>query len=442
MDLTIQPKTSRLSGIIIPPGSKSYSHRAFILASLAEGPSNIKNPLTSGDVSITMNILENSGVKIKKKGKGTYTVYGTGTLQGDPRDLIDCGNSGTSARIFSALSLIINGGLQLQGEFFRRQRPIKPLLDALEQLGAYYSLSQDKLFIHRQKRVCKDINIRGDISSQFITALLFLGSIIECSEKETIKINLTTLVVSYPYLKITLNIMNEFGLQAQEIRSNSDLVGYKVKTGQKITSKTYTVPSDFSSAAFIIAAGVLTPTDSKIIIENLDFEDPQGDKRIIPILREMGAKIHKDVENKRLICYGNIKKNPLNGCQIDCKDIPDLFPILSVIGAFADGKMVLYNAENLRLKESDRISIMARELTKMGVKVEEKQGSLTIYQCGNLKGTRIDHNGDHRIAMACTVAALYAVSESYIESIDIVKDSYPRFVEDLQKIGASNITLQ
>lgn len=442
MDLTIQPTTSSLSGTITPPASKSYSHRAFILASLAEGTSTIKNPLTSGDVSITMNILENSGVKVKKKTKNIYKVHGTGTLQGDPRDLIDCGNSGTSARIFSALSLIINGGLQLQGEFFRRERPIKPLLDALEQLGAYYSLSQNKLSIHRQKRVCKDINIRGDISSQFITALLFLGSIIKCSEKETIKINLTTPVVSYPYLKITLNIMNEFGLEAQEIRNNSDLVGYKVKTGQKITSKTYTVPSDFSSAAFIIAAGVLTPTDSKINIENLDFEDPQGDKRIIPILREMGAKIHKDIENKRLICYGNIKKNPLNGCQIDCKDIPDLFPILSVIGAFADGKMVLYNAENLRLKESDRISIMARELTKMGVKVEEKQGSLTIYHCDNLKGIRIDHNGDHRIAMACTVAALYAVSESHIESIDIVKDSYPKFVEDLQKIGASNITLQ
>jgi len=442
MDLTIQPKPLRLSGFITPPGSKSYSHRAFILASLAEGTSTIKNSLTSGDVSITMNILGTLGVKIKKTTENIYKVHGRGMLQGDPKEIMDCGNSGTSVRIFSALSLMINGGLQLQGEFFRRERPLKPLLDALEQLGASYSLSQDKLIIHRQKIVCKDVNIRGDISSQFITALLFLGSIIQCSEKETIKINLTTPVVSYPYLKITLNIMDKFGFQAQEVRNDSDLLGYKVKTGQKISSKTYTVPSDFSSAAFIIAAAVLTPIDSKIIIENLDFEDPQGDKRIVPILREMGARIHKDVDNKRLICYGNIRKNPLMGRQIDCKDVPDLFPILSVIGAFAEGKMILYNAENLRLKESDRIEIMARELTKMGVKVEEKQGSLTIYHCDNIEGTKIDHNGDHRIAMACTVAALYATSESHIESIDVVKDSYPRFVEDLQKVGASNIILK
>jgi 3-phosphoshikimate 1-carboxyvinyltransferase len=149
----------------------------------------------------------------------------------------------------------------------------------------------------------------------------------------------------------------------------------------------------------------------------------------------MGADIEFKETQKQVIVNGGRAKNPLKGIEIDCSDIPDLFPILSVVGAFASGKTVIYNAQNLRLKESDRISSMARELNKMGVRIKEEDDRLTIYHCQKLNGSIINHDNDHRIAMACTIAALFASSNSYVENIDIVKDSYPTFLDDLQKIG-------
>ncbi|MFX1388056.1 MAG: 3-phosphoshikimate 1-carboxyvinyltransferase, partial [Promethearchaeota archaeon] len=137
-----------------------------------------------------------------------------------------------------------------------------------------------------------------------------------------------------------------------------------------------------------------------------------------------------------VIINGDITNNRLKGIEIDCIDIPDLFPILSVIGAFAEGKTILYNASYLRFKETDRISAIARELNKMGVKVIEEDDKLTIFHCDNLVGTEINHSNDHRIAMACTVAALYADSSSYLQNSEIVKDSYPLFFEDLKELGA------
>ncbi|TFG01072.1 MAG: 3-phosphoshikimate 1-carboxyvinyltransferase [Promethearchaeota archaeon] len=442
MDLSISPSILRLSGTIIPPGSKSYSHRAFILAAFANGKTILKNPLTSGDVKITIDILSKLGIKIEERKDRNYEIYGGKRIRNISEDIIDCGNSGTSIRIFSALSLIIDGGLRLKGEFLRRNRPLKPLLKALEELGAVYSLSEKKLIIQRKEEKCGDIKIRGNISSQFITSLLILCSIIKCKNKDFLSLQITTPIVSYPYVKITQNILKEYGIKIQEEKDNSRFLEYKVKTGQKPKAIKYPVPSDFSSAAFIIAAATLTPYDSKVIVKNLDFEDPQGDKRIIEILKKMGAYIQKDMENKKVVCYGNLQKNSLNGIEIDCKNIPDLFPILSVVGAFASGKTVLYNAGNLRLKESDRIKIMARELTKMGINVEESTDKLIVFHANEIKGAKFEHNGDHRIAMACSIAALFANSKSLIENIDIVKDSYPNFIIDLKKLGASTLKLK
>ncbi len=442
MDLKVNPPITHLQGTITPPGSKSYSHRAFVLAGLGKGTSILKNALSSGDVSITIDVLGRLGVEIEHKNENEFKVLGLGELFEEAQNILDLGNSGTTIRILCALSLLMNQGLRFEGEFFRRKRPIEPLLKALKCLGANYELSENQLYIERENYICDNINIRGDISSQFITALVIVCSLIDCKERNELKIKLTTPLVSYPYLKITLNILNDFGITVKEGHTDSGLLEYTVETGQTIEPRKYEIPSDFSSAAFIIVASVLAPNDSKVILNNLDFQNPQGDKRIIEILKRMGANIKKDIEKKRVICYGNLSKNTLKGLDIDCKNIPDLFPILSVVGAFARGKTVLYNAENLRLKESDRISVMARELTRMGVKVEEERDKLIIYQCKNLNGQEINHQGDHRIAMACTIAALYANSKSIVRNIDIIEDSYPQFIADLQKIGVKNLQLK
>ncbi|MBD3212709.1 MAG: 3-phosphoshikimate 1-carboxyvinyltransferase, partial [Candidatus Lokiarchaeota archaeon] len=365
-----------------------------------------------------------------------YIITGRENFSTSSITTIDCYNSGTSVRIFSALALLVKGGLRLIGEFFKRNRPIKPLLEALTKLGAQYSLQEEGVIINRKDVFCKSIDIRGDISSQFITALLILLPLLDCSTKGLIEINITTKLVSYPYVKISLDILRNFGISIIEETNSNGLLRYLIETGQKMRTQEYEIPADFSSASFIIAAAALSKEESHVLVKNLDFQNPQGDKKIIEILEQMGAKIQINLTDRSVLVFGNISKYPLKGRRIDCTNIPDLFPILSVIGAFAQGTTHLYNAESLRFKESDRISVMASELKKMGVSVEEQEDGLLIHHTKTLSGCIIDHRKDHRIAMACAVAALYANSESIIHNIEIVKDSYPQFFEDLESLGA------
>lgn len=436
MNLKINP-SFRLQGEIFAPGSKSYSHRAFIGASLADGVSVIKNPLISGDVAVTINVLKALGVNLLQESESTYIVRKIGSSLMPYEETIDCINSGTTVRIFSALSLLIDGGLTLKGEFFKRRRPLKPLLDALKELGGESHLTEFKLKIRRISKGCNMINIRGDISSQFITALLMVCPLLKCENSDIIQINITTPIISYPYVKITLEILEAFGINIQESIDNQMIISYSIPCGQKYRNILYKIPGDFSSIAFILGGAILSPEDSKIIIKNLNFINPQGDKKIIDILRKMGAKIEVNEDKNQILVHGNINKYPLKGISIDCQDIPDLFPILSIIGAYAKGKTRLYNAQNLRFKESDRISAIARELKKLGVKVKEKKTELTVFHCKKIKGSLINHDNDHRVAMALIIAALYANSSSQINNIEIINDSYPHFISDLEKLGAN-----
>jgi 3-phosphoshikimate 1-carboxyvinyltransferase len=408
----------------------------FIAASLAEGISVIKNPLTSGDVAVTINILRDLGVKIVEA-SGNRVIVGKGNdFYNLNKKVLDCKNSGTTLRIFTALALLIEGGLSFTGEFLRRKRPILPLLESLKSLGAEYELSEDKLRVRRVRDSCNTISIRGDISSQFITALLMACPKMKCEPENFITLEITTPLVSYPYIQITLDVLKSFSIKVQEVLNNNRIGKYAILTNQKFRPQVYEIPGDFSSAAFMIVATVLSKEDSTVVINNLNFENPQGDKRIVDILLEMGANIEVNRESNQVIVKGNRVKYQLKGIDIDCHDIPDLFPILAVAGAFTE-KTTLYNAGGLRLKESDRISAMARELKKMGVKVEESQEKLTIFRCEDLKGSKIDHENDHRIAMACCVAALNGSSSSQVDNIDIVKDSYPDFIDNLLKLGAN-----
>ena len=315
----------------------------------------------------------------------------------------------------------------------KRNRPIIPLLEALKSLGGEYKLEEDILHIERKNFQCNTVKIRGDISSQFITALLLISPSLKCDNKEFIEIEVTTPLLSYPYIKITLDILNSFGINIYEELNAQKIGKYFILGNQRYRPQIYTIPGDFSSAAFIITATVLSSEESRVVIKNLDVQNPQGDKRIIEILRDMGADIEINEDKNQIIVKGG---TTLKGRNIDCSEIPDLFPILSVVGAFAEGKTTLYNASNLRLKESDRISVMARELVKMGIKIDEKKDQLTIYHTKKLNGTLFNHANDHRVAMACCIAALFANDNSKIEKMDIIKDSYPTFIEDLNKLGA------
>ena len=429
--------TKKLNGTINAPPSKSYSHRAFIASSLTNGVSIIKNPLISGDVDVTIKILEALGNKVSKASNHSFIVKSNYENYKSIKKLLDCGNSGTSIRIFTAIAMLIEGGLSFTGEFIKRKRPIIPLLDALENIGCNYRLNEKELKVKRKGKKCDIINIPGDISSQFVSALLMMCPLLDCKKRNSMIVKITTPITSYPYVKITLDVLRSFGIKIQESLNNEKVGTYLIACKQNYRAQTYDIPGDFSSISFILAATILTPEESQVVIKNLNFEKPQGDQRIIEILLEMGANIKIMKENNCLIVNGNINQNPLTGTAIDIRDTPDLFPILSIIGAFAKGKTEIYNALNLRKKESDRISIIAKELSKMGVKVIEEKDKLTVYHCKELRGTSFNHENDHRIAMALTIASLFAQGSAQIDNIEIVEDSYPNFVDHIKKLGAN-----
>jgi 3-phosphoshikimate 1-carboxyvinyltransferase len=260
--------------------------------------------------------------------------------------------------------------------------------------------------------------------------------ILACEKKGYITIEVLTPITSYPYIEITKYVLESFGINIIEDLNPDKTATYYITHQQNYRTQSFEIPGDFSSVANILVATILSPGDSKVVISNLDFDKPQGDRRIIDILQEMGANIEIDHTHNQIIVYGNRNKNALKGLDIDIYENPDLFPILAIVGIFAQNKTTLYNASNLRLKESDRISIIARELTKMGVKLKQEEDKLTIYQCNQLRGSTLNHENDHRIAMALVIASLHASSISKINNIEIVQDSYPNFINELNKLGA------
>jgi len=435
MKIKISP-ILQLKGRIVAPPSKSYSHRAFIAAALSKGVSLIRNPLVSGDVAVTINILKSLGVKILKETDDTYIVLHEENSFSPQAEELDCKNSGTTIRFMSAFSLIVKDGLTFKGEFLKRKRPILPFLEALKKLGAVYKLNGNKLSIMRKLTHCDKTNIVGNISSQFISALLMICPVLHCDNTCFINIKITEPIVSYPYIQMTKDVLTSFGIEISEKLNQDNTIHYIIRCAQNYRPQIYDIPGDFSSIAFLIAAAVLTKEDSELIIQNLDFKKPQGDKMLIKILKDMGAKIEINKNLGELKVYGNINKYPLKGININCKEIPDLFPILSIIGVFAKGKTKLYNAAHLRYKESDRIAILSRELKKLGVKVKEQKDELTIYHCKNLKGSKIYHHGDHRVAMSLIIACLFADSESQLSNAEIINDSYPNFFSHLKQVGA------
>lgn len=431
-----------LEGQLESSPSKSYSHRAFALSLLATTPSKIIGPLTEGDLAVTIDFCQKFGAQIQqipvKKTQNTslssieYNLIPPKKLQ-IVKAPINGKNSGTSIRIMSALATLCEGETQIFGTFFNRGRPIQQLLDALAQIGVQYENTKDPFGVILRPPKNPQVGlmkIPGDISSQFITGLLCLAPQLHGHETE---IRITTPAKSYPYLLMTEEILKQYGIQFHS-KFDSQLRGsYFVPGNQNYPGITYYVPGDFSSAAFIMVAAAINPEPREIQISNIDMNSLQGDKEIVDILKRTGADIQIDSNNNIIRIKGG---QTLHGIKINCSQIPDLFPIICVLGAFCHGETVIYNAEHVRLKETDRIKVMNRELTKAGVHVEEKQDGIIIQGPQKPKGSAIQHDQDHRIAMAMTISAMFASSPSTIQHPEVVKDSYPNFYEDITRLGA------
>jgi 3-phosphoshikimate 1-carboxyvinyltransferase len=308
----------------------------------------------------------------------------------------------------------------LTGDASIRTRPNTPLLQALLDLGAdAFSTRRDGTapIVVQGPLVGGSTRISGSISSQFISALLIACPLAE--EDSTIEIEGE--LKSRPYVDVTLEVLCEAGIEIRESDS-----GFLVKGGQRFDLKRYTVPGDFSSSSYLLAAGVLV--GEHVTIRNL-YRSAQGDSAIIPILKEMGAEIAWDQEKGEV----TITRSDLHGVTVDVGKTPDLVPTLAVLGACASGEMRIVNASHVRYKETDRLHAMAVELTKMGVDITEKEDELVI-RGGGIHGTTLHGWDDHRIVMALTVAGMVA-GDTEIDTAESVAVSYPGFFEEMELLG-------
>ena len=415
--MNCEVEKSKISGELVCPPNKSYTHRAVFLASLAKGESIIKNALFSDDTNATIGACKKFGVEIKKLENELVIRNSNQIIQ---PSTIDAANSGTTIRIASALASLADGKTTLSGDQSLNQRPMQPLLNALESLGAKCSSIEGHPPVTISGKITGgEVTVPGDISSQFISALLIVAPL---SQNEIV-LNIEGILVSKPYLDATIASMKKFGVHVK-----TDII-YKKYTipPQTYNATTFTIPSDYSSLALLLSACVLIGDDLKIQITASEL--PQADEAFIDILKKIGVDVSID-EN-----YISVKSpGKLHGGKFDLNNSPDLLPPLSILVLKTKSSIEIFNIKHARYKETDRISIIGRELQKFGIGIEEKDDGLILHPVEEPTGANLNSENDHRLFMAFCIAGMYVgnCSVSDPESVDI---SYPNFIEELIRVG-------
>ena len=417
-------KSRDLQGEVSAPSSKAYTHRTLVAALLSNGTSEISNPLVSDDTEATLRSVEAFGAEAETQ-KGCWKVKGVKSLK-VPEKPIDCGESGATLRFMIPVAALASGASIFTFGASLEKRPISPLLQSLSQLGTESSLRlrEGSSFIEIRGRGIRGgrTSIRGDISSQFISGLLFA-----CPKaREGTEIVIAPPLESRSYVKMTMEVLAKHGIRAS---TSSDFERLSIPPNQKYNQCNHEVPGDFSSAAFLLAAAAII--SSKVKVKNLDHHTTQGDRAILNILKEMGSKMwigDKSVE---------VEGRRLDAVDVDARDTPDLVPVYAVLACYSQGTSKIYNAKRLRYKESDRLASLHGELRKMGARIVMRKDGLTIRGPCTMRGATVDPHNDHRIVMACAIAALNAVGETKIQNSECVNKSYPKFFDDLCSLGAN-----
>jgi 3-phosphoshikimate 1-carboxyvinyltransferase len=408
---------SVVSGEVHAPPSKSYTHRAILITALGPGGT-VKRPLISADTRATIAACEAFGAKITRK--DDIEIEGVSGKPQTPEDVINVLNSGTTMRFCSAVASLTNGAV-LTGDASIRSRPNGPLLSALNDLGvnAFSVRGNGKAPLVVQGRIKGGLaKLNGSVSSQFLSALLIACPLAEGDTKIVIEGELK----SRPYAEITLDMLKEAGAQIEAGKQEFEIEG-----GQSYNLKDYTIPGDFSSASYPLAAAAVT--GGEVVVRGV-LPSRQGDSAIVDILRRMGAEISWDQIEGVL----RIQGRELNGVDVDASLTPDLVPTIAVLGALAKGKTVVSNAEHVRHKETDRLHAMATELSKMGADIRERPDGLEIVG-GELHGSDVKGYDDHRIVMALAIAGM-AAGKTRIDTAECVDVSYPGFFQEMASMGA------
>src|SRR6056297_3125503 len=437
MDVHIS--TSTVAGTARAPPSKSYTHRAILAAGYSDGAT-VHDPLDSADPRATMRAVEGFGGSVDRA-DDALEITGFDGIPEVPDNVIDCANSGTTMRLVTAAAALADGATVLTGDDSLRSRPQGPLLEALDALGIRAESTRGNgqaPLVIEGPLAGGEVDIPGDVSSQYISALLMAGAVTD----EGIELNLTTELKSAPYVDITLEVLEDFGVTAEPVGATGEdgvrsagAEGFVVEGGQQYSPEggAYHVPGDFSSMSYLLAAGAIAASDGESVVVEGAQPSAQGDSAIVGVLEAMDADIEWDREAGAI----TVSQSALTGTTVDVGDTPDLLPTIAVLGAVADGDTVIENCEHVRYKETDRVSAMAEELTKMGASVEEEQDTLTIHGGEtNLSGAEVDGRADHRIVMSLAVAGLVADGTTTIAGGEHVDVSFPNFFDVLYDIGA------
>ena len=401
-------------GEVFAVASKSDAHRAIICSALADDKTTVHISHISKDIEATLNCIKEMGAGVIKKDKA-YEISPITKIAENP--VLDCGESGSTLRFLLPVLSALGRGATFAGHGRLPERPMGLIVDLLKKHGNEFS--SDKLPITVSgKTEAGDFPIAGDVSSQFISGLLFaLPLLLDKS-----KIKLTSGLQSSAYVDMTLNVLKRFGADIE--RSGEEFLINPI--GAYKSPGDYIVEGDWSNAAFFMVMGAL---GGEITLKNLSLNSSQSDKRTLEILKLSGAEFETFADGIR------VYKSQIKPFDYDVSQCPDLFPIMSILACGAEGKSTLYNAKRLRIKESDRITTTKELILNLGGRAEETEETLIIYGSGRLKGGRVSSANDHRIAMSAFAASTISDGCVVLENAEAMDKSYPSFIDDFRSLG-------
>lgn len=407
---------SHLHGTVQAPPSKSAAHRAILCAALSRGASVLHNVAPSEDILATCRAVHALGVETAFS--GTDLLIDAGGLFCSSYVELDCGESGSTLRFLIPIAAAGGISARFTGKGRLPQRPIGIYLDCLPKAGVYCQTEGGLPLSINGKMRPGVFSLPGDVSSQFVTGLLFALPLLDGDSD----IRLTTPLQSAGYVDMTIEIMREFGVSVKKTDQ-----GWHIPGGQNYRSRSFTVEGDWSQAAFFLAAGALG--NEPVCIKGLRIPSTQGDSAAAEIFARFGAKIEQG--------DGEVTVHPsvLHGIEIDAGQVPDLVPILAVTGALAQGETHITGAARLRIKESDRLAAMADGINRLGGKVTELPDGLVIEGVPSFTGGSAEGCNDHRVVMALSVGALKASGPVEITDAHSIRKSYPTFFEDYNVLG-------
>jgi 3-phosphoshikimate 1-carboxyvinyltransferase len=411
---------AELRGIVPIPGSKSHTIRGVLLASLSDGKSTLHRPLTSADTRAAISVYSQLGARFNQNGE-SWEIDGVGPDFKAPAMQLDVLNSGTTMRVaMGTCSLLSEGTATITGDAQIQSRPCGPLVRSLNDLGAN---------VQSTNNGCAPFTISGRLqgghtsieakTSQYVTSLLLACPLADGDTAVDVP-----LLYERPYVQMTLDWLNFMGVRVE----HDNMRTFHIPGGQTFEPFERAVPADFSSAAFFLAAGALP--GNRVTCTGLDLDDSQSDKAVVHFLREMGAsvKVHGDAIT--------VEAAQLKGIDIDMNDCPDSLPIMSVVGCFAEGTTRLLNVPQARIKETDRIAVMCRELSALGANIEELEDGLVVRR-SSLSRAPVNGHHDHRVVMSLAIAATQIAGGLSISTAEAAAVTFPGFWDLLRGLGGA-----